>query len=92
MSYETLKFDTIDGNLVRNSMACFQSDEGAWERLLGLRALWNGVDMSPVNMIGQRHEDNIKNDSIQSHSQRVGCYHVKRCCQGHGHVLRTNKQ
>lgn len=44
LSYETVPFDTSDGNLVRNLIAYLQSDEGSWERFPGIRVLWNGVE------------------------------------------------
>ncbi|KAM0436247.1 hypothetical protein ACHAQK_007821 [Fusarium lateritium] len=46
LSYETLPFDTSDGNLVRNLIAYLQSDKGSWERFPGIRVLWNGVEES----------------------------------------------
>ncbi|KAM0290842.1 hypothetical protein ACHAO9_004769 [Fusarium lateritium] len=46
LSYETVPFDTSDGNLVRNLIAYLQSDKGSWERFPGIRVLWNGVEES----------------------------------------------
>lgn len=43
LSYETVPFDTSDGSLVKNLKAYLQSDKGSWERVPGIRVLWNGV-------------------------------------------------
>ncbi|KAI8722565.1 Peptidase-S8 domain-containing protein [Fusarium sp. LHS14.1] len=43
LSYETVPFDTSDGNLVKNLKAYLQSDKGSWERVPGIRVVWNGV-------------------------------------------------
>ncbi|KAF5024502.1 hypothetical protein F66182_3442 [Fusarium sp. NRRL 66182] len=43
LSYETVPFDTSDGNLVKNLKAYLLSDKGSWERVPGIRVLWNGV-------------------------------------------------
>lgn len=38
-----MPFDTSDGSLVKNLKAYLQSDKGSWERVPGIRVLWNGV-------------------------------------------------
>ncbi|KAJ4188666.1 hypothetical protein NW767_011774 [Fusarium falciforme] len=43
LTYETVPFDTSDGSLVKNLKAYLQSDKGSWERVPGIRVLWNGV-------------------------------------------------
>ncbi|KAF5687747.1 subtilisin [Fusarium circinatum] len=43
LSYDTVPFDTSDGNLVKNLKAYLQSDAASWERYPGIRVLWNGV-------------------------------------------------
>ncbi|RSL79299.1 hypothetical protein CEP52_017540 [Fusarium oligoseptatum] len=43
LSYDTVPFDTSDGNLVKNLKAYLQSDQASWERVEGVRVLWNGV-------------------------------------------------
>ncbi|KAH7142026.1 peptidase S8/S53 domain-containing protein [Dactylonectria macrodidyma] len=43
LSYEAVPFDTSDGSLVRNLKAYLQSEKGGWERIPGIRVIWNGV-------------------------------------------------
>ena len=43
LAYDTVPFDTSDGNLVKNLKAYLQSDQASWERVDGIRVLWNGV-------------------------------------------------
>jgi len=43
LSYDTVPFDTSDGNLVKNLKGYLQSDQASWDRVDGIRVLWNGV-------------------------------------------------
>jgi hypothetical protein len=43
LSYDTVPFDTSDGNLVMNLRNYLGSDAASWERTPGIRMLWNGV-------------------------------------------------
>ncbi|KAI1142334.1 subtilisin-like protein [Hypoxylon sp. FL0543] len=43
LSYDTVPFDTSDGNLVKNLKAYLQSDKASWARQPNIRLLWNGV-------------------------------------------------
>ncbi|KAH7194399.1 peptidase S8/S53 domain-containing protein [Fusarium oxysporum] len=44
LSYENVPFDTSDGVLVKNLKDYLQSNGGSWERVPGIRVLWNGVE------------------------------------------------
>ncbi|KAK0641822.1 peptidase S8/S53 domain-containing protein [Cercophora newfieldiana] len=43
LSYDTVPFDTSDGNLVKNLREYLMNGDGSWERTPGIRSLWNGV-------------------------------------------------
>lgn len=62
LSYETVPFDTSDGNLVRNLKAYLQSDKGGWERVPGIRVIWNGV--TEENIAKENVECNNLEDDI----------------------------
>ncbi|KAK4446983.1 peptidase S8/S53 domain-containing protein [Podospora aff. communis PSN243] len=81
LSYDTVPFDTSDGNLVKNLRDYLVSDASSWERKPGIRMLWNGITEA-------------NNPPIQSqgpHKLATRSSNDERACYGLGNNTYVNR-